>query len=92
VIKIDQNASERISGERLKNQVEERIFITDQNTPGDLQNRGVESHHLRVGKGLGDDLVRGDSFVVTGGNLGPIRVRYWFLKVPYNAKGGCQCR
>src|ERR1700730_16970768 len=24
--------------------------------------------------------------------LGPIRVRYQFLRVAYNAKGGCQCR
>jgi hypothetical protein len=41
-VKVDQNASELFSGKRLKNQVEYRIFITDQNTLGDLQNRGSD--------------------------------------------------
>ena len=37
------STSERISGKRLKNHVEQRILITHQNTPGDLQNRGVDA-------------------------------------------------
>jgi len=37
--KVDLNAAELSSGKRLKNQVKLRIFITDQNTLGDLQNR-----------------------------------------------------
>ena len=38
---INQNASQCPAGKRLKNQVEWKIFITDQNTPGVLQNRRV---------------------------------------------------
>ena len=48
-IKTDQNASERISGKRLKNQVEYRIFITHRNTLGDLQNRRVAGNPVTDG-------------------------------------------
>ena len=44
---FDQNGSRRPICKGLKNQIEERIFITDQNTLGDLQNRGPR-HPLRV--------------------------------------------
>ncbi len=54
-VSVDHNASEGLSGKRLKNQVKWRIFITGQNTHGDLQNRraagipvtgGFDSHSL----------------------------------------------
>jgi hypothetical protein len=47
-IRLDQNVSELISGKRLKNHVEWRIFITDQNTLGDLQNRRAADNAVNV--------------------------------------------